>query len=282
MHIRNPVEWLFAQAAIEPASTDPEKYWAGNLPAKPLITQKINIGDLRAAITSGLRDFAAARTDVIFLCLIYPVLGLLIAAFDARSSLLPLLFPTAAGFALLTPLFSIGLYEMSRRGEQTGQINWLDVFQVLRSPSRGAAVVMGCILVGLYFLWLAVAAGIYDATLGPTAPTSVAAFATATFTTGPGWTMILAGTAAGAVFAVIVLAISVVSFPLLLDRPASVITAIKASLLAFRRNPVTLIIWGLVVTAGLVLGSIPLFLGLVVVLPVLGHATWHLYRRLIH
>jgi uncharacterized membrane protein len=94
--------------------------------------------------------------------------------------------------------------------------------------------------------------------------------------------MILAGTAAGAVFAVVVLAISVVSFPLLLDRPASVITAIKASLLAFRRNPIVLIVWGLVVTAGLVLGSIPLFLGLVVVLPILGHATWHLYRRLIH
>jgi uncharacterized membrane protein len=282
MHIRNPVEWLFAQAAIEPASTDPAQYWAGNLPANPLTAQKINIGDLRAAISSGVKDFAAARTDVIFLCLIYPVLGLLIAAFDARASLLPLLFPTAAGFALLSPLFSIGLYEMSRRGEQTGQINWLDVFQVLRSPSRGAAIVMGCILVGLYFLWLAVAAGIYDATLGPTPPASTTAFLTATLTTAPGWAMILAGTAAGAVFAVVVLAISVVSFPLLLDRPASVITAIKASLLAFRRNPIVLIVWGLVVTAGLVLGSIPLFLGLVVVLPILGHATWHLYRRLIH
>jgi uncharacterized membrane protein len=141
--------------------------------------------------------------------------------------------------------------------------------------------VLGAGLIALFLLWLLAALGIYDATLGPLPPASVGAFITALFTSAAGWAMIGLGLAVGAVFAVLVLGISVISFPMLLDRPVSLRVAITTSVYAVRRNPLTLGLWGVMVAAGLFLGSLPCFLGLIVVLPVLGHATWHLYRKLV-
>jgi len=215
------------------------------------------------------------------LCLIYPIIGLFLAVVTARGGLLPLLFPTASGFALVGPFAALGLYEISRRREAYGDANWMSAFNVLKSPAIGRTCVMGAVLVGIFLLWLAAALGIYDATLGPQPPASVTAFATAMFTTPAGWAMIGLGLAAGAVFAVVVLAISVVTFPMLLDRPVSLRIAVTTSVYAVRRNPGVLCLWGFIVAAGLFLGSLPCFLGLIVVLPVLGHATWHLYRKLI-
>jgi uncharacterized membrane protein len=283
MHIRSPVEWLFAQfedTAVVGSAT-PAEYWPATHATEAPMVRKITVADLKGALASGLQDFAAARTDVIFLCLIYPVIGIFIAAAEARGQFLPLLFPTAAGFTLVGPLFAVGLYEMSRRREITGQIRWLDVFGVIRSPAIGSIACLGFILIGLFLLWLAVAQAIFNMTLGPVPPASVLAFATALFTTAPGWAMIIAGFAAGGIFAVTALAISVVSFPLLLDRPVGLATAIRTSLQAVRRNPGPLALWGVIVAGGLVLGCLPCFIGLIVVLPVLGHATWHLYRRLV-
>jgi uncharacterized membrane protein len=283
MHIKNPVEWFFAQfdATEEIGSAHPADYWPAARTGRAPAVREITTTDLRDALKAGLQDFAAARTDVIFLCLIYPVVGLFLAAVAAQEAVLPLLFPIASGFALVGPFFAIGLYEMSRRREISGQINWLDVFKVLRSPSIGAIFLLGGILIGLFLLWLVVAEAIYDATLGPLPPASVTGFVTSLFTTADGWAMMVSGMAAGGVFAVAVLAISVVSFPLLLDRPVGLGMAIRTSLLAVRRNPMPLALWGLIIAFGLVLGSLPCFIGLIVVLPVLGHSTWHLYRKLV-
>jgi uncharacterized membrane protein len=283
MYIRSPFEWLFAQfaeAGEDVGSAPPAKYFPGATAAAPTIN-KITIADLRLSIRQGLADFAAARTDVIFLCLIYPVAGLFIGAADARGNFLPLLFPAAAGFALVGPLFATGLYEMSRQRELTGSIRWLDVFNVIRSPSILSIAALGLILIGMFLLWLALAQEIYQITLGPASPPSIGAFLTALFTTGAGWAMIILGCAAGGIFAIAVLAISVVSFPLLLDRPVGLATAIGTSLKAVSRNPGPMALWGFIVAAGLVVGCLPAFIGLVVVLPVLGHSTWHLYRRLV-
>jgi uncharacterized membrane protein len=287
MHIKNPMEWFLAQfgAATEIGGIHPADYFATAAETEAAhgapVIREIRRRDLSNALAEGVRDFAAGRTDVMFLCLIYPVAGLIIAAVDGQRSLLPLLFPTASGFALVGPLFAIGLYEMSRQRELTGLINYLDVFKVLRSPQIGAIMLMAVILIGSFLLWLAVAEAIFDATLGPVPPASLLDFIAVVFTTPAGWAMVVIGTAAGGVFAIGVLAISVVTFPLLLDRPVSLGTAIATSLLAVRRNPAVLAQWGLIVTAGLVLGSLPCFLGLVIVLPILGHGTWHLYRRLV-
>ena len=99
--------------------------------------------------------------------------------------------------------------------------------------------------------------------------------------TGAGWTMIIVGIGVGFLFALLVLAVSVVSFPLLLDRNVGIGTAVTTSIRVVATNPAVMALWGLIVAAGLVVGSLPLFVGLVVILPVLGHATWHLYRKVV-
>ena len=142
-------------------------------------------------------------------------------------------------------------------------------------------MLLGLMLIALFLLWLVVAQIIYLVTLGPQPPASVASFLSDVFTTGAGWTLIIVGIGVGFLFALLVLAVSVVSFPLLLDRNVGIGTAVSTSMRAVAANPGVMALWGLIVAGGLVLGSLPLFVGLVVVLPVLGHATWHLYRKVV-
>ncbi|HVE21199.1 MAG TPA: DUF2189 domain-containing protein [Acidocella sp.] len=283
MHIRNPIEWAVAQLETPSilGSAPPEAYWPATRQEGAPEVQQITLADLRESVRRGLHDFAAGRADWMFLWLIYPILGLFIALTEARGGWLPLLFPTAAGFALIGPFCAVGLYEMSRQREITGKLNWLDTFNVLRSPSIGAIAGLGLCLIAVFLAWLLVAQEIYDVTLGPAPPASAWRFMQDLFTTPAGWAMIGMGWVVGVIFAVGALAISVVSFPLLLDRPVGLVTAIATSVMAVRRNPVPLGLWGVLVVVALLLGAVPCFIGLVVVLPVLGHATWHLYRRIV-
>lgn len=283
--IRNPIEWgrdslKSVGHALESTFHAVGGHEASQASVPPLVS-RIGVADLRAALASGFRDFGAFRTDVIFLVLIYPVIGLVLARAAFGEDMLPLLFPLASGFALIGPVAAVGLYEMSRRREQGDEIGWADAFGVVRSPAFGAILVLGVLLLGIFVLWLVSAQMIYNLTLGPEPPASIESFLRDVFTTGAGWTMIAVGIGIGFVFAVVVLTISVVSFPLLLDRGVALDTAVQTSIRAVMANPVTMAVWGLVVAAGLVLGSIPLFIGLIIVMPVLGHATWHLYRKLV-
>ena len=285
MTIRNPIEWgmdtfRLAATAVGTAGNAFTEREAG-ADAGRLVIQRIEIADLKDALRRGLDDFLAYRTDVVFLCAIYPILGLMLARLSLGYDMLPLLFPLASGFALIGPFAGTGLYEMSRRRELGAHVAWPDAFAVVRSPALGAIAVLGLLLVAIFLLWLAVAQAIYFATLGPEAPSSIAGFVRDVLTTVPGWAMIVVGIGVGFCFAALVLAISVVSFPLLIDRHVSVGTAVSASVRATMLNPGPIAAWGLIVAVGLVLGSLPFFLGLALVMPVLGHATWHLYRKVI-
>ena len=277
--IGNPLSW-FAQGLA--GSAEHLAHTVENIGGEEAATPKVlelTTGDIREALRLGYADFAAARADVMFICLIYPVIGVLLAAVGFNASLLPVVFPVAAGFALLGPVAAIGLYEVSRRREKGEVVSWLAALGVMRSPNFGAILLLGAYLAAIFVVWIVVAHAIWLVTLGPDQPETVSVFLRQVFTTGAGWAMIVIGMTIGFLFALAVLATSAVSFPLLLDRNVGVPVAIRTSLEVFRANPRVISYWGLVVASLLVLGSIPAFVGLVIVLPVLGHATWHLYRR---
>jgi uncharacterized membrane protein len=286
-HIRNPIEWGWDQLkgsgrAVESAAGTMRGAWEDRETAPTV--RKIGLADLREVLARGWQDFGAFRTDVIFLCLLYPIVGLILARMIFGYGMLHLVFPFASGFAIIAPAFAVGLYEMSRRREQGIDTGWADAFGVIRSPALGAIMVLGLILLGLFMLWMAAAYFIYGVTLGniePDAPRSIEVFARDVLTTTAGWSMIVLGVGVGFLFALVAFVISVVSFPVLLDRDVGVRTAIATSLRVARANPVPMAAWGLIIAVGLVLGSIPLLIGLAVVLPVLGHATWHLYRKVV-
>ena len=249
--------------------------------ASPFVIRKITLSDLRDALWLGWEDFKAIPSHAIILCVIYPVLGLVLFRMVLGYSVLPLLFPLAAGFTLIGPFAALGLYELSRRRERGEEAAAWDAIQVLRAPSFGAMLGLGTLLLTLFVTWIAAADAIYIATFGHAPAASIPDFAQRVLTTPEGWWLIIVGCGVGFLFAVAALCVSVVSFPLMLDRHASAIDAIRTSLRAVMRNPLPMAAWGLIVAVLLVIGSLPLFVGLAVVLPVLGHATWHLYRKVV-
>jgi uncharacterized membrane protein len=245
------------------------------------VIRRITAADLWDALARGWDDFSAMPTHAIFLCLIYPIVGLMLAGLTLGYAVVPLLYPLAAGFALLGPIAAIGLYELSRRREAGVEVSASDALGVFASPSIGAIVALGALLTMIFLTWVATANGIYVANFGYATPASIGQFLNDVLTTPAGWNLILIGNGVGFLFALVVLVVSAVSFPLLLDRDVGAAGALLTSVRAVLANPVPMALWGLIVAALLAVGSVPLFLGLPVVLPVLGHATWHLYRKLV-
>ncbi len=249
--------------------------------ASPFVLRKIGLSDLTDALRLGWEDFKAVPSHAIILCVIYPVLGLVLFRMVLGYSVLPLLFPLAAGFTLIGPFAALGLYELSRRRERGEEAAAWDAMHVLRAPSFGAMLELGVLLLILFGTWIAAADAIYVAAFGHAPAASIPDFASRVLTTPEGWSLIIVGCGVGFLFAIVALCVSVVSFPLMLDRHATAIDAIRTSLRAVMKNPIAMAAWGLIVAALLVIGSIPFFVGLAVVLPVLGHATWHLYRKVV-
>jgi uncharacterized membrane protein len=268
--------------------------------------RRIDLTDLRAALAAGLADFSANRTDVIFLGIIYPVVGLVLSRAALGHDVLPLLFPLAAGFAILGPFAAVGLYELSRRRELGLESSWRNAFDVLRSRASGAILLLGLLLTVWFLIWLLAATALYRQCLGAAPPASVGAFAHDVLLTPAGWTLILLGNAVGLLFAVVAFTLSVVSFPLLLDREVAatftfgavsfsmpldrelatstaekVSVAVHTSMRAVLVNPRPMAAWGMTIAGLLLAGSLPCFVGLAVVMPVLGRASWHLYRRIV-
>jgi uncharacterized membrane protein len=241
--------------------------------------RRIGIADLRHAVSRGIDDFLAAPTQLIFLCVIYPVVGIGAARLAVDGAVMPLVYPLVAGLSLLGPLTAIGLYEISRRREAGLPASPRHALSVLNAPGTAGIAALGLLLLLLFMLWIVAARLVFLHVFGTTRMTP-SEFLGA-LATPDGMRMILIGHAVGLVFAVVALAITVVSFPLMLDRAVDAKTAIWTSIRAVAANPVMMALWGLFVAFSLAAACLPLFVGLAVVMPVLGHATWHLYRRLV-
>ncbi len=249
-------------------------------PARPGI-RKISPADLQDVLAKGWDDFKAMPTFAVFLVVVYPVIGIVLFSVTFGYNMLSLVFPLIAGFALLGPVAAVGLYELSKRREQGRDVSFR-ALNFIRSPAIGGILTLGLVLFAIFIAWLATAQAIYGSIFGnPAQPPSFSEFTQQVLSTSSGWTLIVVGCGVGFLFALVVFAISVVSFPMLLDRNVGVPTAVVTSISAVAANPVTMTMWGLIVAGALVIGALPCFIGLIVVLPVLGHATWHLYRKVV-
>jgi uncharacterized membrane protein len=241
----------------------------------------IAVADLKGALADGLADFMAMPTHLAFLCLIYPVVTFVAARTFAGYDMVPVVFPLLAGYTLVGPLVATGMYELSRRRELGLDCSRRHAFDVLKFRSIRAIATLGIALMVIYFAWLGAAQIIYAINFGTASPASIADFTLKVFTTPAGWTLITVGCGVGFIFAAVVFTLSVVSFPLLMDRDVGVMMAMKTSIRAVLANPVTMAVWGIIVGATLLIGTAPFFVGLAVALPVLGHATWHVYRKVV-
>jgi uncharacterized membrane protein len=244
--------------------------------------ESIEPRDLVASLREGWKDFLARPTTAIFVIIIYPLVGLLLYRLTFDEGLLPLLFPMVSGFALVGPLAAAGVYEISRRREAGHAVeDGVTAYAALDGERLVPFLQVGLLLLVIYAAWLGIAQLVYDATLGSFAPAGIGALAERALTTPEGWALVIVGCGTGFLFALVALAVGAISLPAIFDRGIGAADAVALSVRAFAANPGPMLLWGLIVAAGLVVGTLPFFLGLVIVLPLFGHATWHLYRRLV-
>jgi len=253
-----------------------------SLSPSEITINKITLQDLWQCLKLGYDDFGAKPgTAVPLLALYYSLAAVIFTLFAFDQELRYLLFPLVAGFTLIGPMAAVVFFGLSRSRETGGAMRWRVAFRFIHTASFAPILALSILMTALYLLWLYAAELIYFGILGATPIDSASAFISQLFTTRAGWLLIAYGNFVGFLFAFAAMALSVVSFPLTLDKPVTSITAASVSVRAFTSNALVLGIWGLVVVALLALGAAVFLIGLAVVLPVLGHATWHLYRRLI-
>ncbi len=245
-------------------------------PAKPKINSKLTLTDLRAALSAGWSDFIKIPQYGLFFGGIYVLTGLALGYLALVAGYTSMLIPATAGFPLVAPFVAVGLYEASRRRETGEKLTWGGVLGALRGHGDEQIMSMGVIVFVAFGFWMIVAHAVVAIFMNEAGSGSESL---AFLTTETGLTMLGVGSAIGAVMAFAFYAMTVISLPMLVDRKVSFMTAIIASFGTIRANPFIMLAWAAIISALLFVAMITAFLGLLVALPVLGHATWHLYRR---
>lgn len=241
----------------------------------------IGVADVIDTLKLGIADFMAKPSHYVFVVVIYPIIGLSLFIWASDNNALQLIYPLVTGFALLGPLAAVSLYEISWRRELGLDASWIHAIRVWKSPAISAIVEISAFLLVLFLAWLCTAQLLYLWLYGTQEPASLTKFLADVISTRKGWALILMGNGIGFFFALVSLSTTVVAFPLLLECEVSASTAIKTSVTAVLENPVPMLLWGLIVGVVLFLASLPFLVGLIVALPVLGHSTWHLYRKVV-
>jgi uncharacterized membrane protein len=244
------------------------------------VVRRITATDIAEALSAGLRDFQAVPLYGLALGALYAAGGIAVLLCLTAFGLVYLAYPLAAGFALIGPFVAVGLYEVSRRREASRPISFGAIWATVRS--RGEIGWMALVTVFVFVIWMYQVGFLIALFLGLNVSfTSLQQFITVVLTTNQGLLFLAIGNVVGAALSLILFSLTVVSFPLLLDRDVDFVTAMVTSVRSVVTSPVPMIGWAAVIVVLLVVSMLPYFLGLLVTLPVLGHATWHLYRRII-
>lgn len=243
--------------------------------------RSVRSGDIAAALKAGLRDFVRAPWFGLLFGSIYAAGGLLILAALLWFDMTWMIIPVAIGFPLVGPFVAVGLYEVSRRLAAGQKLRWADVLLVVVRQRERQLGWMAFVVLFIFWVWIYQVRLLLALFLGSKSFATIGAFAETVTTTPEGLGFLIVGTCVGAGLAFVLFSATVIAMPLLLERDIDIVSAMIVSFTTVFRNPVAMIGWGLVITALTVLAMLPAFLGIVVVLPVLGHATWHLYDRAI-
>jgi uncharacterized membrane protein len=251
------------------------------VPKPDPIVRPIRVADIAEALAAGLRDFQAAPLYGLFFGAVYAAGGNLVVLCAYWLGMSYLSYPLAAGFALLGPFVAVGTYEVSRRRETGAPLSWSAVLGAIFAQGKRELGWMAFVTLFIFVVWMYQVRLLLALFLGFRTFTSLHEFLTVVATTPEGNLFLLIGNVVGAAMALVLFSLSVVSFPLLLDRDVDFITAMITSVRAVVASPVPMIGWAIVIVMLSVIAMMPAFLGLLVVLPVLGHTTWHLYRRIV-
>ncbi len=239
----------------------------------------VTVADIRASLAEGLSDFARAPAFGLFFGGIFALGGILIALALTAWEVPWLIYPFAIGFPLLGPFAAAGLYEVSHRLETGRPLLWGQVLTAVWAQKSRELSWMAFVMLFFFWIWMYQVRLWIALILGRMSFSTLDRFLTVVFTTPQGWIFLVIGHLVGAALSLVLFSITVISIPLLMQRDVDFVTAMITSVKAVLASPLVMLGWGVIVTLAVIVACVPFFLGLLVVLPVLGHATWHLYRR---
>jgi uncharacterized membrane protein len=248
---------------------------------KPVMPEvgEIRFGDLREILSKGFADFRRAPMFGLFFGGVYAAGGIIIALSLTIWDIPWMIYPVAIGFPLIGPFVAVGIYEVSRRLEVGKPLVWSEILGVIWLQRQRELAWMAFVMLFVFWVWMYQIRLLIAIILSRSSFSTLDRFLEVIFTTPQGWTFLAVGHIVGAVLAIVMFSITVISIPLLLDREADFVTAMITSVKTVTSNPVPMIGWGVAVTLAVLVSAVPLFLGFLISLPVLGHATWHLYRK---